>query len=524
MLVCAYVLALAAVAQAEPLMLTPLLKAGKLKEAREQSQVVVDGESLGNSGFFSVASESGKNTNNFFFWFQPCLDGCDPKSTPLVQWMQGGPGAPSTFGAMAEIGNWYVEEDLTIKKRCFSWCRTRNCLFVDSPTMTGFSYQVNATGQYDKAHIEYTATSQALAVQLHDLLLQFLTVWPEYQPAPYWVTGESYGGIYIPWMAKTIVEKNVFSNPKVNIKGISVGDPVLDARVQWPTYATTLHAMGLIMGDERDQLDAVLKKGVDMLSKSCYSAFVQWNRVWMDDGGSSCAPNCDFFFKNMSGSPMTENSLLGYNPPELNYFGTYLQAHNKDFHFDGIPAAQLDEGGDIYLTMVKSGDFCQNSAKLYTELFLQAGLEVNVYSSTADPLLGPPTTEAGIKSAWDYAKASIPGGDKASAGYYRAKKNLWSVAKKDVELSGYSKCYTSDKQKRFCYTIVRNAGHMTPSFMPRASYDMAERFIGGHPFDATWFDPKSPQCAQCGGTVPLAGKALPACAAKPGVSFMETVV
>ena len=52
------------------------------------------------------------------------------------------------------------------------------------------------------------------------------------------------------------------------------------------------------------------------------------------------------------------------------------------------PTLALLEGGLIYETMVKSGDICNASAPLYTTLFLEAGIDVMVYSSTMDPLLG----------------------------------------------------------------------------------------------------------------------------------------
>jgi hypothetical protein len=300
----------------------------------------------------------------------------------------------------------------------------------------------------------------------------------------------------------------------VNIKGFSVGDPVMDAITQWPTYATTLYSMGLLMGDERDKLESIFKSGVDHVKAgNCWEGFLQWNRVWNDDGGTSCSPNCDFYFKNLTGSDFTENILSGLGgPPELNYFGPYLKKHDAEFHFEGIPASQLNEGGAIYETMVHSGDFCQRSADIYTEMFLTAGMDVNVYSSNLDPLLGPPTTEAGIKSAWDHAEASILGGGEAKEAFYKQKKVIWRVAQDDNEPAGYSRCSKSPKGHRFCYTIVRNAGHMTPSFMPRASYDMTERFIGGHPFDGSWFHSKTPTCAECGGTSPLAGQSLPKCA------------
>lgn len=419
--------------------------------------------------------------------------------------MQGGPGAPSTFGAMAEIGNWFVDKDRTLQKRCFSWCEKRNCLFVDSPAMTGFSYQVNAAGQFDPDNIEYTKTSQDAAEQLYVLLLQFLTVWPEYQPAPYYITGESYGGNYVPWLATVVLKMNREAMTKINLQGISVGDPVLDPHHQWPTYAHTLYSMGLLMEDERDKVAAIMRKGVSLLDKSCYDAFTQWNRVWMDDGGSSCSPHCDFYFKNMTGSSSTDNQLLGKDPANFDYGSDYLLAHKSEFHFDGVPAVQLNEGGEVYLTMVRSGDFCQRSAKLYTKLFLEGGIDVNIYSSNIDPLLGPPTTEAGVHSAWRYARKHIAGGRRARKAFYAANKTIWRAAPDDSEPAGYARC-VSKGARRFCYTMVRNAGHMTPAYMPRSAYDMTERFLGGHPFDDSWFNSRLPTCPQSeGGSTPLAG-------------------
>jgi len=48
--------------------------------------------------------------------------------------------------------------------------------------------------------------------------------------------------------------------------------------------------------------------------------------------------------------------------------------------------------------MVDSGDWCTETSSLYAELFVQHGIELMIYSSNMDPLLGPPTTEAGVKA------------------------------------------------------------------------------------------------------------------------------
>ena len=44
---------------------------------------------------------------------------------------------------MTEIGNWWIDDDGKARDRCFSWCRTNSCLFVDQPVEAGFSYQTD---------------------------------------------------------------------------------------------------------------------------------------------------------------------------------------------------------------------------------------------------------------------------------------------------------------------------------------------------------------------------------------------
>lgn len=69
-----------------------------------------------------------------------------------------------------------------------------------------------------------------------------------------------------------------------SFKGIAVGDPILNAKAQWPTYADTLYGMGVIMKDEREHIRSVMAKAVDNLDH-CPTAFSHWNSVWNDNGG-----------------------------------------------------------------------------------------------------------------------------------------------------------------------------------------------------------------------------------------------
>jgi vitellogenic carboxypeptidase-like protein len=375
--------------------------------------------------------------------------------------------------------------------------------------------------------------------------------------------------MYVPWMAYTVWQHNLAlqdGQQHVSLEGMAVGDPVMSNSYQYPTYAATLHGMGVVMTDERDKLAAIFHNATilqqvhrsahPLISLSdtmifcslhspsalaapltscalqqagqCEASFKQWNRVWNDDGGFSCKPHCEFLFRAMTGSSETENLLLGSEPRE---YGTYnhlfLKAHAEEFHFAGSPTQldpQLSEGGLIYETMVKSGDICNASAPLYTTLFLEAGIDVVVYSSNVDPLLGPPTTEAGIQHAWDHAERAYPvTGAVAKAAYYSEPKTIWAVSAQDYETSlgpaGYARCTSrkgaSGVLRRFCYVIVRNAGHEAMSFQPRASYDMNERILHSRPFNGSDITPNVPKCAPCGGVAPLAGGASPGCHEPP---------
>jgi vitellogenic carboxypeptidase-like protein len=248
--------------QEQPLLLTPLLKAGKLEEARQLSAVTIDGIEMGHTGFFSVPSASGLSTNHLFAWYQPCIENCDSNS-PLIHYFNGGPGSPSVLnGGLAQAGNWYVHDGaLRPSKRCYSWCRQNHCLFVDQPAMTGFSFQTNSTGAANQGKsIEYTQTSSQAMEQVYQVLQQFLHIWPDMQTQPYYIQGVSYAGLYVPWMAYTVWQHNLAPQSgavNVNIRGMAVGDPVMDNAYQYPTYAATLHGMGVVMEDERDQLAAI---------------------------------------------------------------------------------------------------------------------------------------------------------------------------------------------------------------------------------------------------------------------------
>ncbi|XP_054156209.1 probable serine carboxypeptidase CPVL [Oppia nitens] len=56
--------------------------------------------------------------------------------------------------------------------------------------------------------------------------------------------------------------------------------------------------------------------------------------------------------------------------------------------------------------------------------------------------------------------------------YNKAKRDIWRVNKNDTQIAGYAKSFGN-----FTHVIVRNAGHVSLLDQPRATLDMAIRFL-----------------------------------------------
>jgi len=117
----------------------------------------------------------------------------------------------------------------------------------------GFSYcSAQKEGGLCTNTDKFTAsTARAAIVDL------FETKFPELRANDFWITGESYAGVYIPTMAYEILEYNK-ENPAstVNLKGLAVGDPCTDNTAQADSMDALWygHKYGLVDDDIYDVL------------------------------------------------------------------------------------------------------------------------------------------------------------------------------------------------------------------------------------------------------------------------------
>lgn len=146
----------------------------------------------------------------------------DPTEDPLVFWTNGGPGCSGLIGYFTEHGPYRPTEELTLKMNDYSWTKVANMLYIENPAGVGFSYST----QEGSNSSDLKAGDKSVAADNYELIQQIYKRFPSLLENDLYLSAESYGGHYIPTLAKTIVEG--LEQTPMNLKGIAVGNPYTD--------------------------------------------------------------------------------------------------------------------------------------------------------------------------------------------------------------------------------------------------------------------------------------------------------
>ncbi|KAA1474008.1 alpha/beta-hydrolase [Dentipellis sp. KUC8613] len=164
------------------------------------------------SGLLPISGAKNE-TRKLFFWFWPTTNVSN--ANDLLFWTNGGPGCSSLEGFLQENGpiSWpWGQAQPTPNK--WSWTNLSNVVWVDQPVGAGFSQGEPNISNDDE-----------LAAQLVGFFQQFLEVFSELKGSNFWLSGESYAGFYVPYIANWIYEHA--SALDLKLKGIWISDAVL---------------------------------------------------------------------------------------------------------------------------------------------------------------------------------------------------------------------------------------------------------------------------------------------------------
>ena len=154
--------------------------------------------------------------NELFYIYAPSQN--NPSRDPIILWLNGGPGCSSLFGFFAEVGpvtsDNFASEFI---KNPYSWNNNANLLAIEQPAGVGFSKTSNKHYLWKDDD-----TAENLLAGVKDFLKEF-----GLQNRDFYISGESYAGVYIPFLATHMLE-DTSTTDKVNLKGILVGNGLTD--------------------------------------------------------------------------------------------------------------------------------------------------------------------------------------------------------------------------------------------------------------------------------------------------------
>ncbi|KAF7117671.1 hypothetical protein CNMCM5793_006794 [Aspergillus hiratsukae] len=151
--------------------------------------------------------------SSLFFWFFPSMN---PKAhDEITIWLNGGPGCSSLDGLLQENGP-FLWQSGTYKpiRNPYSWTNLTNMVYVDQPAGTGFSPGPSTVNN-----------EEDVAAQFKSWFKHFVDTFNLHRRKVY-ITGESYAGQYIPYIASGMLDEK--DTKYFNVKGIQINDPSIN--------------------------------------------------------------------------------------------------------------------------------------------------------------------------------------------------------------------------------------------------------------------------------------------------------
>lgn len=135
----------------------------------------------------------------------------------ITIWLNGGPGCTSLAGLLQEHGPFLWQPGTSVPfQNPYSWNNLTNIVYVDQPAGTGLSLGPATVWDED------------------DVSNQFIDFWKRFvdtfdlKNRKVYITGESYAGMYIPYLASAMLDKE--DSEYFDVSGVLLYDPLINER------------------------------------------------------------------------------------------------------------------------------------------------------------------------------------------------------------------------------------------------------------------------------------------------------
>nr|VDD58842.1 unnamed protein product [Brassica oleracea] len=360
-----------------------------------------------------------------------------PNDTPLLVWLQGGPGCSSMIGNFYELGPWRVLSNATnLEPNPGAWNRLFGLLFLDSPIGTGFS--IAASKQ------DIPRNQKQVAEQLYAALAEFIEQNPGFENRPVYITGESYAGKYVPAIGYYILKEK--PNGKVNLMGLAIGNGLTDPVIQIRTHAVNAYYSGLVNAKQREALEKAQETSVALAKAQ------KWREA------TEARTELLTLLRNMTGLATLYNQARMI-PYRTDLVVDLMNLREAKKVLGVSETVRFEECSDEVDEALR-GDVMK-SVKFMVEYALER-TDVLLYQGMLDLRDGVVSTEEWVKTMkWSGLGA-----------FLKAERRVWKDGEGD--LAGYVQRWGNLTQ-----VAVSGAGHLVPTDKAVNSRDMIEGWVLG---------------------------------------------
>jgi len=387
----------------------------------------------------------------------------DDANTPVVVWLNGGPGSSSQIGLYYEMGPYRINpDDLSLYENDYAWNDKANMLYIDQPFGVGYSTE--------DAGVEPVRNQDQASDAMRDGLKDFFRQNPKFKGRPFYLFGESFAGTYIPWIAKKIIDDT--SADKITLTGIGIGDGTIDRLEISKSVPEYAYNKALI-----DQ------GGRTYLEKKLVPACIDQVMARRKDGttATGACDAIDFF---------VAQAATYINVYDVHYWGQYdlrpmtclLNSSKAKAAFGQPESAKFSQSNEnVFVRLRPEGSGGETAS--YVVEALKKDVKVLIYSGESDLLIPHLGTESIVRRIGngDYGSWAEKGmADFATEfkGYDTALANQndaayrWRLKDADQRIAG-----AWVTKGKLTYALVKDAGHLVPLDTPEASKLMFDCFL-----------------------------------------------
>jgi len=339
----------------------------------------------------------------------------------------------------------------------YSWHTVANMLYLESPAGVGFSYSTVGQTDYQNQNDSRTANDN----------YTFLKLWykryPQYLKSDFWITGESYAGVYVPTLAKMVIDGVLDKSFVIPFKGVMVGNGVSNSvgADDITVYYDFLFGHALISRSSYLALITVCKVNPDSLQcrKLKNQAMESMNNLNIYDIYADCYHQRSHYETH----PLVPEYKLSLVPPCVDaFFSTQYLAMPEVL-------AAIHVNPTIKWTICsglvnENYDRSTGSVVPIYQYLLKYGIRVFIFSGDSD--FSVPYTDS---EYWTSMEMGLTPTTDWRQWFFTDIEGL--------QVGGF----VTEYGQNFSFATVKGAGHMVPQYAPLPALVMFQSVLAGKP-------------------------------------------